>query len=65
MHLSALIKKTDMLQDWEKSQLDHVEITGITYDSREVKTGYIFAALSGVNSNGVDFIPDAIEKTFR
>ncbi len=36
------------------------EITGVSLDSRNVKKGNLFAALSGSRSNGVDFIGDAI-----
>ncbi len=39
-----------------------VEIGGITCDSREVKPGYLFAALPGVNVDGAKFIPNALEK---
>ena len=37
------------------------EILGITADSREVKPGYLFAALPGVSVDGATFIPQAIE----
>ncbi len=39
-----------------------VEICGLTADSREVKPGFLFAALPGVNMDGRSFIPGAIEK---
>ena len=35
-------------------------ITGIALDSREVKPGYLFAALKGQKMDGVNFIPAAI-----
>ena len=37
------------------------DFTGITQDSREVKPGYIFAALPGTRVDGRDFIPQALE----
>lgn len=37
-----------------------MEITGITADSRQVKKGYLFAALPGNKMNGAQFIEDAI-----
>jgi len=36
------------------------DITGITADSRSVEEGFLFAALPGSNSDGRDFIADAI-----
>jgi UDP-N-acetylmuramoyl-L-alanyl-D-glutamate--2,6-diaminopimelate ligase len=36
------------------------EFTGLAADSREVKPGYLFAALSGVRANGADYIKDAV-----
>lgn len=39
-----------------------LEIGGLTCDSRDVKPGYLFAALPGVNVDGAKFIPNALEK---
>jgi UDP-N-acetylmuramoyl-L-alanyl-D-glutamate--2,6-diaminopimelate ligase len=41
---------------------DMLEITGLTADSREVKPGYLFAALPGTARDGANFITQAIEK---
>jgi UDP-N-acetylmuramoyl-L-alanyl-D-glutamate--2,6-diaminopimelate ligase len=38
------------------------DITGITYDSRAVRDGYLFVAIKGVNSDGHNFIEAAIAK---
>ena len=38
------------------------EVTGLTCDSREVKPGYIFAALPGTVTDGRKFIESALEK---
>lgn len=35
--------------------------TGVTADSRKVKPGYVFVALSGKNVNGEQFIPQAVQ----
>lgn len=35
---------------------------GLTSDSREVRPGFLFAALAGARANGADFIADAIER---
>ena len=38
------------------------EIKGLTCDSRQVKPGFIFAALPGYHLDGRDFIPNAIDR---
>lgn len=38
-----------------------IPITGLTEDSREVKPGFIFAAISGMQTDGTQFITDAIK----
>lgn len=38
------------------------EIVGLTADSRDVKPGFLFAALPGVAVDGARFIPQALEK---
>ncbi len=40
----------------------NLAIRGLTADSREVKPGYLFAALSGNKLDGARFITDAITK---
>ena len=42
--------------------LAEAEIGGITADSRDVKPGFLFAALPGVNVDGAKFIPSALER---
>lgn len=39
-----------------------IEINGITADSRNVRKGYLFAALSGAKRDGARFISDAVAK---
>ena len=53
------MKLSDLFGGQEFSE--DVEVTGLTADSRQVKPGYVFAALKGVAHNGQDFIPKAIE----
>lgn len=36
------------------------EITGLSYDSRQVRSGQIFFAIAGENFNGHEFIPQAL-----
>ncbi|MGF1454122.1 MAG: UDP-N-acetylmuramoyl-L-alanyl-D-glutamate--2,6-diaminopimelate ligase [Alphaproteobacteria bacterium] len=40
----------------------HVPIAGITADSRQVNTGFIFAALSGTQTDGLRYVPAALER---
>ena len=42
--------------------LDRVPIAGLAADSREVKPGYLFAALPGVKTDGARFIADALQR---
>lgn len=37
------------------------EISGIAYDSRKVKQGFLFVAISGSQADGHDYIPQAVE----
>jgi len=39
-----------------------VEFTGLASDSREVRPGYLFAALQGTKVNGAAFVPDAVAR---
>jgi len=46
-----------------KSPMDRQrEFSGLASDSREVKPGYLFAALPGGNANGAQFIADAVKR---
>ncbi len=46
-----------------KSPVDFVrEFSGLASDSREVKPGYLFAAVSGAKANGAAFISDAVKR---
>jgi UDP-N-acetylmuramoyl-L-alanyl-D-glutamate--2,6-diaminopimelate ligase len=42
--------------------LGRVPIAGLAADSREVKPGYLFAALPGVKTDGARFIDDALKR---
>ncbi len=43
----------------------NADITGVTYDSRLVKRGFLFVALKGCSQDGHDFIANAIENGAR
>ncbi|GBF26112.1 UDP-N-acetylmuramoyl-L-alanyl-D-glutamate--2, 6-diaminopimelate ligase [bacterium MnTg02] len=51
----------DFEQDGEFAAADIV-IRGLTADSREVVPGYLFAALSGTETDGARFVADAISR---
>ncbi len=40
--------------------LPPLDILGLAADSREVRPGYLFAAIAGTDADGRDFIPDAV-----
>ena len=40
-------------------------VSGIAYDSRQVRSGSLFFALPGVKSDGADFAPQAIRNGAR
>src|SRR5262245_54328030 len=42
--------------------LQRMPISGLAADSREVKPGYLFAALPGLNTDGARFIADALQR---
>ena len=56
MQLKELVKNIHF-----KGIPDNREISAITYDSRKVKPGTLFVAIAGENSDGHEFIPQAIE----
>ena len=58
MQLKKLIGDARLMNDHSLTS----EIAGLTADSRDVKDGYLFAALSGVNTDGAGFIGDAIDR---
>ena len=58
MQLSELIQNIPQAQ----RAGEDVDITGLAYDSRAVTPGSLFVALRGANSDGHDFIAQALNK---
>ena len=44
------------------ADLNHIRISGITCDSSAVHEGYLFAAIPGTQTDGRQFIPDALNR---
>ena len=59
MKLSELLKDTDVLTLAAPSEC---EIGGVSYDSRKVKPGDVFVAISGFETDGYKYIQSAVEK---
>ncbi|MBE7011973.1 MAG: UDP-N-acetylmuramoyl-L-alanyl-D-glutamate--2,6-diaminopimelate ligase [Ruminococcaceae bacterium] len=59
MKLSELLKNVDVEEIIGNGELN---ISGITFDSRQVKPGYLFICIPGFKVDGHDFASDAIEK---
>lgn len=57
MKLSVLLSGVEVL-DFHAQDM---EITGVAYDSRKVKEGNLFVAISGLATDGNRFIPKAME----
>ncbi len=58
MKLSTLVRHLDSMGIYN---LNDVEITGLTNDSRKVRPGYLFVAIRGHRRNGHNFIKNSIE----
>ncbi len=59
------MKLKDLLKDLEVKEIRGdlgVDINGIAYDSKAVKTGYLFIAIRGTMTDGHHFIDDAVKK---
>ncbi len=58
-----MTRLSDVLRETAGVRLQRdAEITGITYDSRAVKPGYLFVAIVGTELDGRRFIPDAVSR---
>ena len=61
-----MAKLADILKEitcqYQKQSDENCEVSGICFDSRQVKPGDLFICISGLNSDGHRFVPQAIEK---
>lgn len=58
MHIKDIMKG---IPDIKISGDPSLSVSGIAYDSRQVKSGYLFAALLGKNADGNQFIQNALK----
>ena len=59
------VKLKDLLLSLKQSKVigdDSVEISGITYDSRDAAAGHVFVAIPGFKADGAAFAAQAIER---
>ena len=56
-----LKKLAEKLPEFDFVNLEDVNITGVSYDTRTIEKGDIFFPLKGENFDGHDFIPHAFE----
>ncbi len=55
------MKLTDLIDNIQfKGNPDNRQILNITYDSRKVRAGTLFVAIKGINSDGHDYILEAV-----
>ncbi len=58
MRLATLISDTEL----SSQSIPECHVTGVSLDSRTIKTGEVFAALAGSAADGARFISDAVDK---
>lgn len=61
MKLKELLRNCKTLNAVTEQSLER-EISGVAYDSRKVRDGYLFVAIKGERYDGHDFISEAIKK---
>ncbi len=59
MKLSQLLR---VIRPLDLTGPEEVEVTGLSSFSREVEPGFLFAALKGQKHDGVQFVPEALER---
>ena len=63
------IKLNDLLKcyfsQYKLEKLKDITVNGLSLDSRKIKSGYLFFAISGEEANGVEFINNAIDHVFK
>jgi UDP-N-acetylmuramoyl-L-alanyl-D-glutamate--2,6-diaminopimelate ligase len=59
------MKIKELIRDFQPvdySGPDDLEITGLAYSSKQAEPGNVFVALKGLKADGLDYVPEALEK---
>ncbi len=62
MRLAELLEGLVPLSEKEQQRANEIEISGLTLDSRNIKTNQVFIALSGAKQHGLVFVEKAISR---
>lgn len=62
MNLQMLLKQVGVSQPVDGGVWADLTVSGLALDSREVKPGFLFAALPGVQTHGKNFVPSALDR---
>lgn len=62
MKLDEMIELAGLKPTNPMSCKSNPDIVGVSADSRQVKSGYVFFALSGSHAKGADFVADAVKQ---
>ncbi|RJQ54109.1 MAG: UDP-N-acetylmuramoyl-L-alanyl-D-glutamate--2,6-diaminopimelate ligase [Actinobacteria bacterium] len=68
LYVGARVRLSRLLEGYPSARFlgdAEVEVSGIAYDSRQVKPGDLFFCISGLEKDGHDFLSDAIENGAR
>ncbi len=63
--MAGAVLLSTLLQDLPQTQVQgavDVPVTGVHHDSRKIQPGHVFVAISGATFDGLDFVPQAIER---
>ena len=61
MQLKEILSSSQEISKGEIDKIPAIDISGIAYDSREVKKGNLFVAIEGEYFDGHDYIQAAID----
>lgn len=62
IQLSTLLLKSAIVRTFDIEQTEHIEVSGLAYDSRTVQPGTVFVAIPGTHVDGHDFLEGAVQR---